>query len=213
MLKPLLPSIPSKELLIEGKFYRVYKQVYLHTSPKQTVLDMVLARHRKQRHIKTFPKIKDIALKDKAIHLYIEDVLTMYHDHIEQHYVGDRFVKIDSLSKPRIQISRSKSYDYVNIEYTYKRSPESIVKDATTSQTTKQVGRLGVVTQTDIDAKMAEVEEHQRRTLERFKIYVEEKRKTFREQVNKETAERDQQLQLQEIYQCQYTTTSQMASN
>ena len=87
----------------------------------------------------------------------------------------------------------------VNIEYTYKRSPESIVKDATTSQTTKQVGRLGVVTQTDIDAKMAEVEEHQRQTLEQFKIYVEQKRKAFREQVNKETAERDQQLQLQEI--------------
>ena len=198
MLKPLLPSIPQKELLIEGKFYLVYKQVYLYTTPRQTVLDMVLACHRKRRHVKTFPKIKDIALKDKAIHLHIEDILAKFHDYIEQHYVGDRFIKIDSLSKPRIQISRSKSQDYVNIEYTYKRSPESIVKDATTSQTTKHVGRLGVVTQTDINAKMAEVEEHQRQTLEQFKIYVVAKRKAYREQVNKETAERDQQLQLQE---------------
>ena len=199
MLKPLLPSIPQKEILIEGKFYKVYEQLGLDIARSgHSRIFFCLNGKSTARHIRTFPRIKDTAEKDKAIHLYIEDILTAYHDYIEKHYVGDRFMKIGSLNKPRVIQQGMCGIEYVVIYYTYKRDPSEITGHTTFVQTSRMVGKAEVVTQDDIDAKMAEVEEHQRQTLEQFKIYVEEKRKAFREQVNKETAERDQQLQLQE---------------
>ena len=191
MLKPLLPSIPQKELLIEGRFYNVYEQVSLYDFSKQTVLVMQLANYNKKHHIKTFPKIKDIALKDKAIHLYIEDILAKSHDYIEQHYVGDRFVKIDSLPKPIVQKTTNNGLDYITISYRVKRSPEDITTSITSKNATKLVGRLGTVSQDDIDLRVSEVEEHQRVTLENFKTYLVAKRAAFRQQVEKEIAERD----------------------
>ena len=53
------------------------------------------------------------------------------------------------------------------------------------------VGKAEVVKQADIDAKMAEVEEHQRQALKRFKLYLVAKRAAFRQQVEKEILERD----------------------
>ena len=191
MLKPLIPFIPQKELLIEGKFYKVYEQVSLYITPRLTVLDMILAYHRKRCHVKTFPNIKDITLKDKAIHLHIEDILAKFHDHIEQHYVGDRFVKIDSTPKPTVQNTVARGQGYVVICYTYKRSPENIVKNAAVASTTRLVGRAEDVNQADIDERIAKAEKHQQEALEIFKTYVEAKRKALREQVEKEIQERD----------------------
>ena len=192
MLKPLIPSIPSKELLIEGKFYRVYEQLGLDISRNgHSRIFFCLNGKSVTRHIRTFPKIKDVALKDKAIHLYIEDILTMYHDYIEQHYVGDRFVNIDSLTKPRVIQQGMRGNEYVVIYYSYKRDPREITGHTTFVQTSRMVGEAEVVKQADIDAKMAEVEEHQRRALKRFKLYLVAKRAAFRQQVEKEILERD----------------------
>ena len=186
MLKPLLPSIPQKELLIEGKFYRVYKQVSLYTSPKHLSLDMVLARHRKQRHIKTFPKIKDIALKDKAIHLYIEDVLTMYHDHIEQHYVGDR-LRCSDLEEKYYLFQKSVSDGlYVHVQYFYYTKP-----GLKQTHASKYIGRVDTITAEYTITKVQEAMQHQRHMNSNYNDLLAAKRKAFREQVEKEIQERD----------------------
>ena len=192
MLKPLLPSIPQKEILIEGRCYQVYDQVRTDILPKGSKrIFFCLNGKAKANHIKTFRKITDLKERDKAIHLYVEDILTEFHDYIEQHYVGDRFVKIDSTPKPTVQNTSARGQGYVVICYTYKRSPENIVKNAAVARTTRLVGRAEKVTKADIDERIAKAEKHQQEALEIFKTYMEAKRKALREQVEKEIQERD----------------------
>ena len=194
MLKLLLPSIQSKELLIEGRYYKVYEQVSLYNYSKQTALSMYLAKYNKRCYIKTFPKIKDPAEKDKAIHLYIEDILSEFHDYIEKHYVGDRFIKIDSLPTPVVSEQSRGGKKYVAVQYTVKRDPQEMPRNLLTKCIYTHVGAKETVSQKVIDLKIAEAKKRQIASLERAKIYVEQKRKAFREQVNKEIAERDSKL-------------------
>lgn len=198
MLKPLIPSIPSKELLIEGKFYRVYKQVNWFSSrslsKEDSRLHLSINGHRKSKYIKNYGDIKDIQVRDKAIHLFIENVLSDYHDYIEKNYHGDGYMKVDRLNPPRVYYPKDGSSGYVLVQYVYKLAPEEIVKNLTTTHTSKSVGRPDVVNQKDIDRRINEAKEHQRVTIERLKAYATAKRTAFREQVNKEIAERDSKL-------------------
>ena len=186
MLKPLLPSIPSKELLIEGKLYRVYEQVRLRLHPKQTVLDFSLANYRKQRHIKTFPQITGISEKDKAIHLYIEDILSEFHDYIEKHYQGES-LRYSGLKEKYYLFQKSVSSGlYVYVSYCYYTKPG--LKQTNTS---KYIGRVDTITEKYTNTKVQEALRHQRRMNSNYNDLLAAKRKAFREQVEKEIQERD----------------------
>ena len=186
MLKPLLPSIPSKELLIEGKHYRVYEQVCLRIRPKQTVVYFSLANNCKQRHIKTFPLIRGICEKDKAIHLYIEDILSEFHDYIEKHYQGDR-LRYSDLKEKYYLFQRTVSNGlYVCVSYSYYTQPG--LKQTNMS---KYIGRVDTITEKYTNTKVQEALRHQRRMNSNYNDLLAAKRKAFREQVDKEIQERD----------------------
>ena len=186
MLKPLIPSIPSKELLIEGKYYKVYEQVGLRMCPKQTVLAFSLANYRKQRHVKTFPLITGIAEKDKVIHLYIEGILTEFHDYIEKHYQGDR-LRYSGLKEKYYLFQKSVSSGlYVYVSYSFYTEPG--LKQTNTS---KYIGRVDTITEKYTNTKVQEALRHQLRMNSNYNDLLAAKRKAFREQVEKEIKERD----------------------
>lgn len=77
---------------------------------------------------------------------------------------------------------------------TVKRDPQEMPRNLLTKCIYTHVGAKETVSQKVIDLKIAEAKKRQIASLERAKIYVEQKRKAFREQVNKEIAERDSKL-------------------
>ena len=103
MLKPLLPAIPSKTLSLEGKDYEVYDIVNIQnkvvndTTYKQLFVSINATVKRKS--LRVFPGIENHAERFRAIHLYIEDVVTHLNDFVEQNYVGDRLRYCDLKEK------------------------------------------------------------------------------------------------------------------
>ena len=200
MLKPLIPSIPSKELLIEGKYYRVYDIVNLenpkrlHSPYAYTCLFVCINASRARKTVRVFPGIKDPAEKTKAIHLYIEGIVDHLNDFVEQNYFGDRLRYSDLKEKYNLSKKHGWAHCYTYVEYLHHTEPG--VKQ---TKICKNVGRTDQITQVDIDMFVNDVVTHQLTMNKRYNELLAAKHKAFREQVEKEIAERNQQLQLQEI--------------
>ena len=190
MIKPLIPAIPSKVLTIEGKEYQVYDAV---TTCHGTTngyfcqyLRVSINAVDKRRAVRTFPKIKDVSEKWRAIHLYIQDIATELNDFVEQNYCGDRLRFWDL--KPQYNILQTKKgkYNYTYINY--------LVRGEVGDKQTfvgKLVGKTAEITQADIDARVKEAVEHQRIVNTQYNEKLAAKHKAFRDLVEQQIATRD----------------------
>ena len=195
MLKPLIQAIPQKELLIEGKYYKVYALVKLLDNGVRKILWFSMGDHKVLKSVKTFPSLSGETYRDAAIHNHIESILTEYHAYIEKNYKGDSFYKPEKkMPEPTIFRTKQGNREYICIGYTFKRHPSEIVGHLATTNASKAVGNAKYVTQEDIDARMLECKHHQKVAMEIFQKWLAEKRGTIRAQIEKEIAERDSQL-------------------
>lgn len=190
MIKPLIPAIPSKVLTIEGKEYQVYDVV---TTCHGTTngyfcqyLRVSINAVDKRRAVRTFPKIKDVTEKWRAIHLYIQDIATELNDFVEQNYCGDRLQFWDLKPRYNILQTKKKKYNYTYINYLVRAGigeKQRIVN--------KLIGQTAEITQADIDARVKEAVEHQRIVNTEYNQKLAAKHKAFRDLVEQQIATRD----------------------
>lgn len=190
MIKPLIPAIPSKTLTIEGKEYQVYDMVATCHGTTNSYycqyLRVCINAVDKARAVRTFPKIKDVSEKWRAIHLHIQDIVTELNDFVEQNYCGDRLRFWDLKPKYNILQMKKKKYNYTYVKYWVRA-------DIGEKQhpVNKLVGQTAKVTQADIDARVNEAVEHQRIVNTEYNKVLAAKHKAFRDLVEQQIATRD----------------------
>lgn len=190
MIKPLIPAIPSKTVSIEGKEYQVYdiisvRQLMNRNNP-YTLVRVCINNTTKRKVVRTFPKIKDPAKRARAIHLYIEDILTYLNDYVEDNYVGDRHQYASMEGKYAISREKNRGCEYTSVKYLVRAGIGEKQRFVT-----KFIGQSAKITQSDIDARVNEAVEHRRIVNTQYNEKLAAKHKAFRDIVEQQIAIRD----------------------
>lgn len=161
----LIKSIPSKDLVVLGKVYRVYEPVTLSSDHLRVCFES-----------KTY---RQYVSATSCVQLAVDEI----NRYVEKHYTGNRFRKAKEDTKATF--SRN-SKGYVSVSYSY-----NCPKDLYAKIGKIQVGHISKIDRRDIDRVLDQAGAIRLKSNQEYNAVLLALRMGYRSRVEKEISERD----------------------